>query len=60
MALSAQQLIFQILVRAGIEIKAEFYADEDHSIRSTSTIQQHVYRKILKNILDCFGYEWKN
>ena len=48
------------LAKAGVEFKAEFYADEDHSIRSTSVVQQHIYRKILYNILQCFKYEWRN
>ena len=48
------------LAKAGVEFKAEFYADEDHSIRSTSNINKHIYKKILLNLLECFDFEWRN
>ena len=36
----------------------QFYADEDHSIRSTRTVQQHVYRNIITRIVESWGYKW--
>ena len=36
----------------------QFYADEDHSVRSTPTVQQHNYRNIITRIIQSWGYQW--
>ena len=36
----------------------KFYADEDHSIRSTKTVNKHVYRNIITRIIESWGYKW--
>ena len=36
----------------------KFYADEDHSVRSTPTVQQHNYRNIITRIIQSWGYQW--
>lgn len=46
------------LTKRGIEFDNFFYADEDHSIRSTSITQQHIYRNIIKRIVHSWGYVW--
>ncbi|CAG5099345.1 Oidioi.mRNA.OKI2018_I69.XSR.g16466.t1.cds [Oikopleura dioica] len=46
------------LVERGIDFDNFFYADEDHSIRSTQTVQQHVYRNIITRIIKSWGYVW--
>lgn len=46
------------LVSAGIDFDNFFYADEDHSIRSTQTVQKHVYRNIITRIVESWGYKW--
>ena len=46
--------------RAGVEYRAEFYADEDHSINSKTVVKKHVNRKILKHLLRCFNMDWRN
>ena len=53
---------FSILfsVGDGVELRAQFYADENHSIRSSTTVDKHVHRKILKNLLRCFKLDWRN
>ena len=48
------------LARAGVQYRAEFYADEDHSINSKTIVKKHVNRKILKHLLRCFNMEWRN
>jgi dipeptidyl aminopeptidase/acylaminoacyl peptidase len=55
--LSAAQME-KALVSEGIDFDNMFYADEDHSIRSTPTVQQHIYKQIMIRILDSWGYIW--
>jgi len=46
------------LVGRGIDFDNFFYADEDHSIRSTQTVQKHIYRNILTRVIKSWGYKW--
>merc|ERR1719337_537176 len=39
------------LVSRGIDFENFFYADEDHSIRSTQTVSKHIYRNIMSRII---------
>ena len=49
-----------LLVGDGVELRAQWYADENHSIRSSTAVDKHVHRKILKNLLRCFKLDWRN
>lgn len=46
------------LVSRGIDFDNFFYADEDHSIRTTQTVQKHIYRNIISRIVKSWGYVW--
>merc|ERR1712113_340385 len=46
------------LVAHGIDFENFFYADEDHSVRSTQTVQKHNYRNIITRIIESWGYKW--
>lgn len=46
------------LVGRGIDFDNFFYADEDHSIRSTQLVQKHIYRNIITRIIKSWGYVW--
>jgi len=46
------------LVSRGIDFDNFFYADEDHSIRSTTTVNKHIYKNIITRIIKSWGYVW--